>query len=371
MSKAFGIVSFTPNHIWVEGLHQYRPLAAFSFLGRYRNVDFPISNMSNSGMDHIQVYINANPRSLVEHLGSGRHYNINSKRGKLRMLFANSLTAKDMYNTDVAAYTHNMESIEQANEPYVIIAPSHMIYTQNFQTLLDTHIESGADVTLLYHTVDNAKEAYLPCDILNLNKQKGVLSIERNRGTAKNRNIFMDTYVMKKELFIELVKKARKLSSLYSLADIINAECEELDVRGVSHRGYFAAITDIWSYASANLSLTDFDTATSLFDDSWPIHTRTNDSCPTQYFESAKVKDSVISNGCAIEGTVEHCVIGRGVKIGKDAVIKNCVILSDVVIGSGVHAENLVIDRNAKITKVKEVVGSTDKPSYIQRHDVI
>lgn len=369
MSKAFGIVSFGPQHLWVEGLHEYRPIAAFSFLGRYRNVDFPISNMSNSGMDHIQVYINANPRSLVEHLGSGRHYNINSKRGKLRMYFANSLTDNDMYNTDVSAYLFNLESIEQAAEPYVIIAPGHMIYTQNFKTLLNTHIESGADITLLYHSVDNAKEEFLPCDVLNLNKQKGVLSIERNRGTAKNRNIFMDTYVMKKELFIDLIKKARKTSSLYSLVDIISSMCEDLDVRGVSHRGYFAAISDLSSYFKANLELTDFDTATSLFDPNWPIYTRTNDSCPTQYFETSCVKDSVISNGCSIEGTVEHSVIGRGAKIGKDSVIKNCVILSDVTIGSGVHAENLVIDRNAKITKVKEVIGTEEKPVYIKRHD--
>ena len=371
MCDAFGIVSFAGNHIWVEGLHNYRPIAAFSFLGRYRVVDFPISNMSNSGMDHIQVYINSKPRSLVEHLGSGRHYNINSKRGKLHMLFSDTLIDHDMYNNDIAAYMENLESISRVNQPYVIIAPGYMIYTQNYDTLLDAHIESGADISLLYHSVDNAKESYLSCNTLNLNKQKGVLSIEKNRGNAKNRNIFMDTYVMKKELFIELVKKAQKTSSLYTLADIVNSECSDLDIRGISHRGYFASITDFESYYDANLSLIDSDTAASLFIPDWPIYTRTNDSCPTQYFEGATAKNSVISNGCLIEGDVENSVIGRGCTIKKGAVVKNCVILTNVTIGENVHAENLVIDRNAKTTKVKEVVGNPDAPKYVKRDDTI
>ena len=374
MSKALGIVNFSGNHIWVKGMEEYRPIGAFSFLGRYRVIDFPISNMSNSGIDRIQVYVRRKPRSLVEHLGTGRHYNINSKRGRLHILFSESKGDNDLYNTDIAAFSANLECIERSHNPYVVIAPSYMVYTQDFNALLNTHIESGADVTLLYHSVDNAKDAYVNCDILNLNKQKGVLTIEKNRGNAKNRNIFMDTYVMKKELFIDLIKKAKKTSSLYTLSDIISSECGEhgtLDVRGVSHRGYFAAITDFKGYYNANIELTDYNAANSLFDPNWPIYTRTNDSSPTHYSEDGTAKNSVVSNGCLIEGTVDNCVIGRGCTIKEGAVVKNCVILSDVSIGSGIHAENLVIDRNAKLTKVKEIVAPDGDPHYVKRYDVI
>ena len=114
---------------------------------------------------------------------------------------------------------------------------------------------------------------------------------------------------------------------MYTLADIVNASCDELDIRGVSHRGYFASITDFKSYYDANISLIDFKTAQNLFDDEWPIYTRTNDSCPTQYFDTADVKNSVVSNGCLIEGTIENSIIGRGCVIKKGAVIKNSVIL--------------------------------------------
>ena len=243
MARAFGIINFAGNHIQVEGMQAYRPVGAFSFLGRYRVIDFQISNMSNSGIDHMQVYIRRKPQSLTAHLGTGRHYNINSKRGRLQILYAELGTGFTIYNNDIAAYMENMEYIEKEHYPYVIIAPSYMIYTANYSELLQNHIDSGADITLLYHSVDTAKEYFLNCFTLNLNRQKGLLSIDQNHGNAKNRNIFMDTYIMKKELFIELVHKAKKTSSMYTLADIVNASCDELDIRGVSHRGYFAPIT--------------------------------------------------------------------------------------------------------------------------------
>ena len=244
MSKAFGIVNFAGNHIQVDGLQAYRPVGAFSFLGRYRTIDFPISNMSNSGIDNIQVYVRRKPRSLTEHLGTGRHYNINSKRGQLNIMYTENNRIGDIYSTDVAAYIENMDCIERIHLPYVVIAPSYMIYTADYSTFLSEHIESGADISMMYHSVDNAKEAFLNCGTLNINKQKGVLSIEPNHGNAKNKNISLDTYVMSKELFIDLVKKAHKTSSMYTFADILNEECENLDIRAVSHRGYFAAICD-------------------------------------------------------------------------------------------------------------------------------
>lgn len=371
MNNAFGIVNPSGNHIWVEGLQSYRSIGAFSFLGRYRVIDFPISNMSNSGIDQIQVYLRNKPRSLVDHLGTGRHYNINSKRGKLRVLFSESSSENDIYNTDIAAFMENIECIERVQYPYVVIVPGYMVYTQNFDHLVQTHIDSGADITLLYHSTDNAKENFLNCDLLNLNRQKGVLSIEKNRGTAKNRNIFMDTYVMKKELFIELIHKARNLSSMYRLAQIVNNQCGDLDIRAVPHRGFFASITDFKSYYDANLSLIDFKNATTLFDDEWPIYTRTNDSCPTQYYDTADVKSSVVSNGCLIEGTIENSVIGRGCNILKGAVVKNSILLPGAVIGKDALVENQVVDKGAKVVHAKEVIAAPDKPGYIRRGDTL
>lgn len=371
MHSAFGIVNSSGKRIWVDGLETYRPIGAFSFMGRYRVIDFPISNMSNSGINRIQVYVGKNPRSLTDHLGTGRHYNINSKRGLLHVLFSANTDEHDIYNNDISSYLENMEYIERMHQPYVVIAPGYMIYTMDYSTLIQNHVDSKADVTIAYHTVDNAKDHYLNCNTLNLDKQKEVLSIEENNGTAKNRNISMDTYVMKKELFLELIHKAKDTSSLYTLADILNDECSELNIRGYSHHGFFATITDFRSYYDANLSLINIKAATDLFHEDWPVYTKTNDSCPTQYFETARVKNSVVSNGCLIEGTVENSVIGRGVVIKKGSIVKNSIVLANAVIGTDVHVENHVVDKRASILKVKEVISAPEKPGYIRRGDRI
>lgn len=371
MAKAFGIINSSGNHIWVDGLQEHRPIGAFSFLGRYRVVDFPISNMSNSGIDQIQVYVRKKPRSLIEHIGTGRHYNINSKRGKVQLLFAENRSENDIYNTDIAGFMENIDSIRDMNQTYVVIAPSYMIYSTDFSKLLSAHIDSNADITLLYHTVNNADTAFINCDLLNLNRQNGVLSIEKNRGNAENRDIFMDTYIMKKDLLIELIEKARRLSSIYTLPQIVNISCKELDVRGIQHTGYFATITDFKSYYDANLALLNFNTANSLFDNDWPIYTRTNDSCPTQYFETANVKNSLVSNGCLIEGTLENSVIGRGCTIKKGAVVENSVLLPEVIIEEGIHVKNQVIDKRAHLIHVTEVIAPPEKPGYIRRRDTL
>ena len=371
MYRAFGIVNSSGRNIYVDGMQDYRPIGAFSVLGRYRAIDFPISNMSNSGIDRIQVYVRRKPRSLAEHLGTGRHYNINSKSGRLQLLFSEHNNNNDIYNTVISCYMDNMESLSRMNHPYVVIAPSYMVYSIDFDQFIQTHIDSEADVTLLYHAVDNAKDAYLTCNILELNRQKGVESIGANHGNKKNQNIYMDTCVMKTELFISLVKEAQKLSSMYTLADILKAKCGTLDIRGVAHKGFFASITDFPSYYTANMNLLDYKAAQELFHDNWPIYTRTNDSCPTQYFDTAEVKNSVISNGCQIEGTVENSVIGRGCVVKKGAVIRNSIVLAEVTIGEGVHVENEVVDKWARLIHEKEIVSPADQPGYIKRNDTL
>lgn len=369
MARALGIISFAATNVHVEEMGDFRPIGAFSILGRYRMIDFPVSNMSNSGIDRIQVYVRKRPRSLVKHLGTGRHYNLNSKSGSLRILFTDP--KPENYDTDIAAFAENMEEVEVKSNEYVVIAPSNMVYVQDYDALLKAHIDSEADITLLYHSVDNAKDHFLNCNYVELNKQKGVQALEPNRGNVKNRQISMDTYVMKKTLFMELVAEAQQISSMFTLAQIINAKCAELDVRGVAHRGYFAAITDFKSYYDINMELLNIKNAQTLFSDKWPIYTQTNNSCPTQYFENADIKGAFISNGSLIDGTVENSIIGRGCLIDKGAVVKNSVVLAGCTIGKDVHIENQVVDKYTKINKVKEVVASPEKPGYVRRRDNI
>ncbi len=369
--KAFGIVSSADNSIHVEGLHDYRPIGAFSFLGRFRVIDFPISNMSNSDINRIQVYVRSRPRSIAEHVGSGRHYNINSKRGKIQLLFSENSSTRSIYNNDISAYMDNIDIIQRMHQEYVIIAPSYMVYKQDYRQLLETHVASGADVTLLYHKVDNAREYFKNCHTVSVNKQKGVQSIDKNLGTANSKNIFMDTYCMHRDVFVELVKAASWMSSMYTLADIVNLKCKDMDVRAFQHRGYFATLTSLEDYFNASMELLNYDIASDLLRPEWPIYTRTTDACPTQYFESAKVNNSFVSNGCLIEGSIENSIIGRSVTIKKGAVIKNSIIMAYSTIEEGVHIENAIVDKWAHIIHAKNIRGEADAPQYIKRQDTL
>lgn len=136
-------------------------------------------------------------------------------------------------------------------------------------------------------------------------------------------------------------------------------------------RGFVACVNDFKSYFNANIDLLDYDKAMDLFNSDWPIYTRTNDSCPTQYYSDVTVQNSMVSNGCIVEGDIVNSVIGRGVVIKKGAVIKNSIILPGAIIGEDVHIENVVVDKKARIVRKKELIGHPDQPLYVKRNDKI
>lgn len=371
MCNALGIINFPGSNVQIRGMEEYRPIGAFSFLGRFRLIDFPISSMTNSGIEDIHVHLKNRPRSIISHIGTGRHYNINPKRGGISILYGENKPESEFYNTDIASFKANFRQIDKCTKEYVVIAPSNMIFSIDFDEVLKEHIASGADVTIVYKSVDDAKSRFIDCDTVTLNKQKGILAIEKNRGNAKNKNISMEIYVLSKKLFMTLVDDALKISSLYWFRDIINEKCDELDIRGFQYKGFLAAITDLTSYYEANMELINHEVANDLFNDEWPVYTRTSDSAPTRYYEEAEIKRSVISNGCDIAGHVENTVVGRGCVIGKDAVVTNAVLLPGCVIGEGVHVDNCVVDKEARIVTVKNVKGVCGSPAYVRKGDKI
>ncbi len=369
--RALGIISFEQSNSHIEGLGDYRPVPAIAFMGRYRIIDFILSNMTNSGINDVQVFLKEKPRNLFDHLGDGTRYNINSKRGKLRILYGEKSFSSEVYNHDVANYMLNMQYIEEDPNPYVVIAPSYFVYTLDFNEVLKKHQESGADITMLYTNTTNAKESFLGCDVITLDKDKRVTSIETNRGNKKTQSVSMECYVMTKKLFIELVKKAAEASSLYWLKDELRDQLEELNVQGYQVRGFVAALNSLPEYFRISMSLRDHKTAQQLFRPGWPIYTQTNDSCPTRFAEGSKVVDSVVANGCVIEGTVEGSLISRNVTIEKGAVVKDSIILPGAFISENAKLDHVVVDKYAIVHHVKKLEGTDEEPVYVKRRDRI
>lgn len=370
MSRVLGIVSFEDQTIRVEGINDYRPVSSISFLGRYRLIDYPISNMSNSDIKSFQIYVKEKPRSVFAHVGIGQQYNINSKQGKIRIMYGEAPTVSPIYNTDVTAYMENLQWIEAEDVEFVLIAPSHFVYAQDYRTMIADHQNSGADVTILFKNVVNAKEEFQNCTTLTLDKERRVIASDTNRGQARQRAMSLDCYVMRKEVFIDLVKRAHELSSVYWLKNMIMDNLFDLNVRGFSTRSDVYAITDLASYYRANMALLD-PTKSTIFNDDWPVYTKTSDSAPTLYKKEANVRNSLIANGTVVNGSVVNSIIGRGVIIEKGALVENSIVLSNTYIGEDVHLDHTIADKHCHLSKTKEIIGSDNELVYIKRSDSI
>lgn len=370
LRNTLGIVNIEGNNVHFGNVMDHRGVQAFGFLGRYRLIDFVLSNMSNSGITEFQVYMPAKMRSTIQHVGTGKHYNINSKRGSLRLL--NGVTdPNSVYQHDINAFSENLHYIESSTKEYVLIAPSYFLYSQDFTKVMAEHQETGADITVLYKNVMDAKEHFIGCQTLKFDDDKRVVALEENHGKYKNRPVSLEAYIMKRTTFIELIRRANKVSSLYWLKDILRDVADQYVIRGYAHRDFVACINSIDSYFNTQLDLLQRDTRKLLFKNDWPIHTQTSDSSPTLYGPLADVKRCLIANGANINGQVENSIIDRDVIIEDGVTIKNSIILNGVTVRNGVTIENAIIDKATKIVHSTDIKGTASNPAYIKAHQII
>ena len=369
MLDAIGIVNFEARNAEIKGLSQFRTIPAMSFLGRYRVIDFVLSNMVNSGIDHIKVMINDKPRSLIEHIGSGTEYNINPKHGYLQLLYPDTMAVSDAYFHDVYLMRENLRDFEKDHHKYIVISPSYMICCLDYQKVIEEHEKSGADITAVYANVKNADEAFTGCQSLTLDANGRVTDILPNLGNARKSAILMETYVLRRELFCSLLEQAPSISPLFSFVDILRSVVRGFDIRGYEYKGYLSCINSLEAYYEANMELIDHKRAEKLFKDGWPIYTKTNDSPPANYRKHASVKKCIVANGCEIDGELENCILGRGVVVEKGARIKNSLILPNTFVCEGADLNYVILDKHARVVEKKKLIGKEDKLIYIKRSD--
>lgn len=370
MTKVLGIVNFESPYVKVTGIGDYRTISAASILGRYRIIDFTMSNFSNSGIKNIKVFIKNRPRSVVEHLQQ-TNYNINEKKGKIHLLYGEKEYTNEIYNTDIASLKANLMYIEESSAEYVVVAPAHFVYTQDFNEVIEFTKKKKNDITVMYQPTDSGDVHFLMGDVVVMDNNKKISRFTRQRGRVKNCNVSLETYVMKKSLFVELINKAANASSLYSLSNIISDSCKDLKVYGYRHVGYCACINSLRSYYDCCMDLRSAKALKNFINEDWPIYTATNDSCPTLYKQGGEVKNSIVANGCIIEGKVFNSIISRSCVIEKGAIVKDSIIMPDVVIEEGAYVENIIADRFAHISDINKLVGTKEEPLYIKRGDHI
>ena len=369
MAKTVGIVNLHSD-ITFKGLTEKRPVASVSYLGRYGIIDFVLSNMSNSNINTVGVLIQNNPRSLFKHLGTGNEWNFNQKKGGISLLYNEKYANNPKYNHDINNLVENIAFIKEANPDYVVVAPAHIITTMNYNEVIDHHIASGSEVTIVYQNIENADEAYIGSDYLKLEGNQ-VNEIKVNKGNKKQRAISLETYVFNTSVLMDIIEYATHLSSFFGLRDTLAYLADERTINAYEYKGYARCLDSMEHYLEYSLEMLDLNVSTQVFKSNWPIYTRTNDTPPTKYRKHARITKSMVANGAIIDGKVENSIIARDVVIGTGAVVKNSIIFSGSTIADGVVLENVIIDKNVTVEKVTELTGTKTAPLYVKEGDKI
>ena len=344
-----------------------RSMASIPFGGRYRLIDFTLSSMVNAGIDNVSVIVRKNYHSLMDHLGAGREWDLTRKRGGLNIVPPFAERSVKMYSGRVDAIESILSWLEAQKERYVILSDSYIAVNFDFGKLIDAHVASGADVTMVYNRAPIPEGARSDNYTIRIDEDGRVSEILSNDYRLGEQNLSMNIYVIDRESLIHLVHDAAVRGLVYFERDILARNLKLLNVHAYEFKGYAARISDMKSYFDENMRLLEPGSMEALFGGA-PIYTKIRDDNPTRYLEGSSVKNSLLADGCVIEGTVENCVLFRGCQVKKGAVVKNCVLMQDTVVEPDCDVEYVVTDKNVHITEGKKLTGTDTFPVFIAKN---
>lgn len=329
-----GVIDATTYHEGLEALMTHRSLAAIPIAGRYRLIDFILSNMVNSDIESVAIFPKYQYRSLMDHLGSGKNWDLNRKRDGLFFFPSPNIEEK---SNGIGSFVHfeaNLDYFYRSKQKYSLIANCFTVFNIDFRPILKKHIQSGCDVTEIRHQGDS-----------------------------------LQMYLMKTSLLIELIK-SREMTGYTCINDLVRDIHQPYHLCTYEYDGYAKMIDSIQTYFSTSMSILEPHIWKQLFRKERPIYTKVKDEPPSRYKKGASVSHSMVANGCQIEGIVENSIISRGVKIGKGSVVKNCIIMQKTQIDEDCLLESVIVDKDVKIEPGTILAGSSEFPFVIQKRTV-
>ena len=376
-ADALGIIFPNSYDEQVPDLVNERLMASIPFASRYRLVDFILSSMANCGIDNISLIVRRNYHSLMDHLGSGREWDLTRKNGGLNLVPPFAEKTVSIYNGRVEALASILDFLKEQKEKYVVMADTNLAVNFDFNALIQAHMDSRADVTVAY------REEPLPGDLTG-HRDIGkslyyTLAIDNGRVTKMYmnskepgvQNFSMNIYIIDRELLIDQINTAYVRGQVFFERDILAPQIGRLNVQAFRYDGYVARISSMKSYFDENMKMLDDANVDALFSAGNPIYTKIRDDNPSRYINGSKAVNIMAADGCIIEGEVENSILFRGVKIGMGARVKNCVLMQDTVIEAGASVEYAVTDKNVTITKGKDIKGTDTFPVYVAKYQVV
>ena len=370
-ANALGVIFANSYDNLVPELVAERTMASIPFAGRYRMIDFTLSNLANSGVDNVSIIVRKNYHSLMDHLGAGREWDLTRKRGGLNIIPPFAERSVKLYSGRVDALASVLSWLSAQKERYVILSDSHIAMNFNFNKLLEAHVNSGADVTMVYNRAEIPDGARNDNYTIRLNANGRVTELLSNDYRPGMQNLSMNLYVIERESLIQLVRDAAVRGLVYFERDILARNLNLLNVQAYEFTGYAARLADMKSYFDENMRLLQPGNVDQLFDPANPIYTKIRDDNPTRYIAGSKVKNSLLADGCVIEGEVENSVLFRGCVVKKGAVVKNSVLMQDTIVEENCSVEYVVTDKNVHITTGKQLCGTDSFPVFVAKNHTV
>lgn len=367
MQNVMGIINLNENEDMLREVTKHRPLAAVPFAGRYRIIDFILSSLVNSGVQNVGILVHHKYRALMDHLRSGKEWDLARKRDGLFILPPAESKNGGSSKRDVDNFYSNLDYINSSRQQYVIIAGSNIVCNLNFKKAFQFHQASQADITILYKEQDLAYDDFTQSTILDCSADGRITDLAVNPATVTSGKVSMEMYIMSKQLLVELITNCAARGGSDILMDGIMKNMDRLHIFGYQYKGFMARIYSIQSFYRNNMELLKPERWHELFFKSGPVYTKVKDEAPVKYKEKACVSNAMIANGCVIDGTVENSILFRGVKVGPGAYIKDSIIMQKCQIGANARLENVICDKDVAITAEKWLKGEVNYPLVIEK----
>lgn len=372
MKNCLGIINLSEQDNQFGILCQSRPTSMLPFGGRYRLIDFALSNMVNSGITGIGVFTGNRVRSVMDHLGAGKPWDLDRKINGL-FLF----TPTYDYNTvnqrigDIELFYENNSFIHSAKQENLFFMKSYMLTNIDLSEAYEDFVSSGADISIVYKRVTDTNNRFIGCDKINHDASGNFESIGTNLGMEDSFNLSLEMYFIKKSVYFDFLYDSIEKGNANFLKQAILNSLNKYKVKTYEFKGYLACINTIRNYFDANMDILNPDIAQELFFKNGQIFTKVKDEPSTYYKKNAKIKNSFVANGCQIDGYVENSIIFRGVKIDKGCIVRNSIIMQKANIDQNVHLNYVILDKHTTVNKGVTLIGDPSSPYISGKNAVI
>lgn len=368
--KAMGIIFSNIYDSTLGELTNHRTVASLPFGGRYRQIDFVLSNMSNSSIYNVGLITKYNYRSLMDHLGSAADWDLRRKNEGLFILppFASGHTG--VYKGKLEALYSAVSFIDNPSYDYVVVCDSTVLCNMDFRPAIDSHIKSGADVTVISNKeVENSKKHPL---IVYADKRNKAQSILLDSVSDENSFVGMGMFIIKRQLLVDALNESHSKGYVHFEKDYLQRYFNEgkLKVSVYEFKGIVLRNENIKSYYANNMALLQEKIRNGLFGKN-PIYTKVRDEMPSYYCEGSEVENSLLADGCKLYGKVKDSILFRDVRISEGAEVKGCIVMQGTRIGKNAKLECVILDKNVTVSDGAELKGTPEHPVIIKKGEIV